>query len=189
MNENVAGPDEMLNLVTADSGMTEVELGPEGQSLREAWTEFGRLLEAAHSADVMPPLSVPMPTVSPASRRRPWFVAVFAGALAASLLLGVVMYWNLGAGSTNSTVANDDKPSSKPAVQSNKSAMPQDAIASSSKSVDAPAWDDAALDEQIASARQGIALAQSELSHAVGDVDLTRERFRQAQQDLEDNKL
>ncbi len=204
MNDPFSGLEQTLERATAASDAPQSDLEPDTQSLREAWFEFGRLLEAAQPS--APPLERWQPP--PASRR--WSPAVVA-AVAASLLIlvgvcGAGIYWTWGGGGTSSgilalsgNVASNQhvKPAAsavphlpsqtkQPAKQLAKSNnLPNNSSNNSSNDLQ---WDDS-LDRQIAETGQDVALAQSDLGHAFDMTDFVRYRLQQAQQDFDTNKL
>ena len=176
MNDKPTGLEQTLDQATAASDAPQRNLEPEAQSLREAWLEFGRLLEAVQSPAALERFVPP-----PAPRR--WPLAV-AAALAASLLVGAGAYWMWSGGGAsgvalptggNVAVTEGAKPS---AVARTPAASAADGLQ----------WDDS-LDQQIAEAGQGVALAQSDLSHAFGEIDFVRFGIQQTRQELERDKL
>jgi hypothetical protein len=191
MNDKPTGLEQMLEQATAPSDSPDrdnvlltlrVRNGrhAERDEYREAWLAFGQLLEAAQ------PAPAPLGTVpifvsakmglSPLAPSRRWPLAV-AAALAASLLVGLSAYW-LWSGA--------DRPGGAQSTGLNMAATKD--VKPAAPTAGDLRWDDS-LDQQIADAGQGVALAQSELAHAFDATDFARDRLRQTEQDFEKSKL
>jgi hypothetical protein len=173
MNEDLDGLERIVDSATAASDAPQGDLTPEAQSLREAWLAFGRLLEADQSSALPPRAELRLP---PAPRR--WPLAV-AAALAASLLIGASVYWMFGGGGTSGGV----RPTANQVASTAVAVKPS--VASTTGDL---RWDDS-FDQQIADARQGVTLAQSDLAHNFDEIDFVRYGIRQTQQDFEKDKL
>ena len=161
----------------------------DSKSLREAWLAFGQLLEAAQPPDGASlcdgvPLcdSVPLLRRSGAAKK----YGLVAAALAASLLVGLTVYWLWGGQSAPQCICPaDNNVAVVKGAKVNRLTAGPSPVASPANDL---RWDDT-LDQQIADAGQNVALAQSDLAHAFDTADLVRYRLRQAQQDIEKNKL
>jgi hypothetical protein len=170
VNDELSGLEQMLEQATAPKDAPPRDLGPEAQPLRETWLAFGRLLDSAERSAAAAKAEVRLP---PASRR--WPLAA-AAVLAASLLIGLSVFWmQSGADSNTGQVV-----SAQPAKNVEKAAA-----ASTTGDL---LWDDS-FDQQIASAGQGMALAQSDLAHASDATDFVRFQLHQTEQDFEKTKL
>jgi hypothetical protein len=171
MNDRSTGPEQTLERVTAASDAPQQDLEPDAESLRQAWLTFGRLLEAVQS-----PPAAPLEQWRPPPASRRWPLAA-AAALAASLLVAASLYWMSGGEGT-----------SGPVLPATNRLAATDGVKPSASADDGLQWDDS-LDRQIAQAGEGVALAQSELSHAFGEIDFVRYGIQQTRQDLENSKL
>ena len=200
MNDDLTGLEQTLERTTAPMDAPQADLDPDSKSLREAWLAFGRLLEAAQPRDSVPLCdSVPLLRRSSARQNRRSLLGLHqavahvgkkhvaaAAALAASLLVGLSVYWLWGGDSAPQCVV--------PAagnVAADKAAKPSAAAVAQSPVVPAASdlqWNDT-LDQQIAEAGQEMALAQSDLAHAFDAGDLLRYQLRQTEQDFEKSKL
>jgi hypothetical protein len=178
MNDKRTGLEQMLEQATSPGDAPERDLGPEAESLREAWLAFGQLLEAAEPRDTVPLLQRSSAredgrAVAHAGRR----YSIIATALAASLLIGLSAYWMW---------SGAEKPSGVVPLGGNVAATKN--VKPATPTAGDLGWDDS-LDQQIADAGQGVALAQSELAHGFDAADFARDRLRQTEQDLEKSKL
>jgi hypothetical protein len=196
MSENVNKLQRLLEQATAAEGASGTDLDPEAASLREAWLDFGRLLEAAQPAACELPLllgdgqqthSSPLPLgerqgVRAMPRRasaRRWLFSA-AALVAASLLIGILTTW------MPQTMDRPESPA--PATQQTTAINPPDAVLvqqkhQATKSGSESKWDDS-LDEQLAQVGQQVAYAQQ---HAYGGSDtyeLLRYGIEQMQQEL-----
>jgi hypothetical protein len=192
MNDKRTGLEQMLKQATAPGDTPADDLGPEAQSLREAWLAFGQLLEAAEprDSDSLLPRSDGVPLLQRSSARQDGRAVLGSRqavahrgrnigllvALAASLLIGLSVYWLWGGA---------ERPGGVVPAGGN--------MATGTTNRAAPAagelrWDDS-LDQQIAQAGQGVALARSDLAHGFDATDFARDRLRQTEQDLEKSKL
>ena len=87
-------------------------------------------------------------------------------------------------GHSGRVVPTADKVVSTDAVKVSVAVVKQPSVATTSDLQ----WDDS-LDQQIADARQGVALAQSDLAHNFDAIDFVRYGIRQTQQDFENDTL
>ena len=206
MSEDLDKLQRLLEQATAAEGASEDDLNPQTGSLREAWTDFGRLLEAAQPAPYYSPLPTNLRSVPgegqvhnsplplgegqgvraiprPARRRRRLLAA--AALLAASLLIGVLTTWTLRETepSMNPSPAQQQTAATKAGdatlVQQNHTAAP---------TANGPQWDDS-LDEQIAQVGRRMIYAQQDLYAGADACGLVQYKMEQIQRDLEGNEL
>jgi hypothetical protein len=193
MNDKRTGLEQTLEQATAPSDAPQRDLGPEAQSLREAWLAFGRLLEAAQPHDNVPLLRRSSARQNLRSllglRQAVAHVAKkygLAAALAASLLIGVSIYWMSDHGAAPSGVPpTADQTVTTQGVKPSAAAVAQNPAVPAAGDLQ---WDDS-FDQQIAEAGQSVALAQSDLAHAFDASDLVRYQLYQTEQEFEKNKL
>ncbi len=189
MSEDLDKLQRLLEQATAAEGASEDDLNPQTGSLREAWIEFGRLLEAAQPATYYSPLplgeragvrAVPRHV---ARRRRRLLSA--AALLAASLFIGVLTAWTLRETeqSMNPSPAQQQTAATKAGdatlVQQNHTAAP---------TANGPQWDDS-LDEQIAQVGRQVIYAQQDLYAGADACGLVQYQMERIQRDLEGNEL
>ena len=132
-----------LEQATAPEGASQDNLEPETRSMREAWLDFGRLLEAGQPSEEISLDRWRMPRPSRVRRR-----LLTSGALvAASLLIGVAMTWMLYDANPLDGIVS-------PAVEKTAAINPDRATLihqeeQTSLQANGLEWDDS-LDEQIA---------------------------------------
>jgi hypothetical protein len=184
-------------------------MDPQTASLREAWLAWGRLLQAAEPPQ---PAWFARPQLPPPTRPRRWR-AVVAGALAASLLIGIVSLGMLIAfdrrgkaltSGERTPAAQEKAPTSAgkastsqekaPALQERAPTSPEKAVVTSPKRIASAVatatlqWDDT-LDEQIAQAGQDVVLVREAWTHRMETPELVQYRFEQFERDFPENRL
>ena len=182
MNDKKAGLEQMLEQVTAPSDAEPRDLGPDAQALRETWLALGRLLEAAQ-----PPAAPLLESVAPPRTSHRRSLTALA-ALAASVFLALSAYCWMWGGGGKLGVALPSPDGRMASVDGPNRSAPATPHPQNSSEASELQWDDS-LDEQIATVGQGLALAQSDLSHAFDAADFVRRGIQQTQQELENNKL
>jgi len=182
MNDAMKALERQLELATAREGGREAELDPETARLRDAWTQFGRLLETA-----LPPQEPGFEArpARPASRSRRRLVTAVV-AVAASLLVGVAATWMWWA----ARPVGQPVASSQQAVESIAEAPAQGPAAQPGglASASGPQWDDS-FDEQLAQlGQQMIRVEQDWASQAVASA-VMQYQLEQVRQDVTGNNL
>ena len=181
MRDDLNNLNRILEQATAIEDVPEVDLDPEARSLRKAWLDFGRLLEAGQPSEEIPLDRWVAPRPSRARRR-----LLTSGALvAASLLIGVAMTWML-------RDADRSERSFSPVVEKTAAINPSDMALvqqqrQTTSALDELLWDDS-LDEQIAQVGWEMIYAQQDVYDADGG-DLIQYGIEQMQKELEENSL
>ena len=179
MNEDINELQRLLEQATAAEGASQKDMDPEARSMREAWLDFGRLLEAGKPSEEIPLGRWVAPRPSRARRR-----LLTSGALvAASLLIGVAMTWML-------RDADRSERSFSPVVEKTAAINPSDMALvqqqrQTTSALDELLWDDS-LDEQIAQVGWEMVYAQQDVNDAAG---LIQYGIEQMQKELEENSL
>jgi hypothetical protein len=177
MNKKTDKLQNILEQITSVGEMSEENLGPDAQSLREAWLDFGRLLEAAQpSSDEPGPLSLwEMQQSGPLSRRervrvravfsprwsrvRRWFYSAVAIS-AAAVLIGVLT------SVPNPILSTNNEPTA--AIKTDDSTFLSQDSAERSTADDDPLRDEW-LDEQIAQVQWQMLCAGRHKDFALAD--------------------
>ena len=182
MNDRTHELERRLQQATApegppDKSMDTASMDAETASLREGWLAFGQLLEAAQPMSDASALEelLPSPQAAPGKASSRW-KASLAAALAASLVIGATLAWNLMSKRADIAVEDTD----------NKTPQPAPIIAEDT--VDELQWDDS-LDDRLA-------LVSQEIMRVEGDWDCLDDAFSpawkgidQVDQDIEEGTL
>ena len=153
MSDELSELYRRLTAATAPDCPAHLLADAETAALREGWLALGELLEAAQ-----PTLDGPVAIIEPPQRRMPvrWSL-VAAAAVAASVLLGMMLVWQLGEGNRRGGTSS---PSGELARGVEESDAPSEPLRPM-PTEDELAWDDP-LDDQIASAGQQIVHLQQD---------------------------
>ena len=179
MRDDLNNLNRILEQATAIEDVPEVDLDPEARSLRKAWLDFGRLLEAGKPSEEIPHDRWVAPRPSRARRR-----LLASGALvAASLLIGVAMTWILR-DTDRSERSFSPVVEKAAAINPSGTTLVQQQRPTTSASNELP-WDDS-LDEQIAQVGWEMIYAQQDVNDAGG---LIQYGIEQMQKELEENSL
>ena len=180
MSDELSELDRRLTAATAPECPAHLLSDAETAALREGWLALGELLEAAQ-----PMLDQPVRLRQPPNRRVPvgWRLAG-AAALAASVLLGMTLAWQLTRGIRGGSTSS---PSEGLAVGVRESKVPPEQPRTVPTD-DELVWDDP-LDEQIASAGQQILRLQQDWDYLDDAFGPVYHGLEEMEDDLEQSTL
>ncbi len=180
MNHDLDKLQRMLEQATAGKEAAGDRLDPETASLREAWLNFGELLQvqSPEQASPLPLGEGPGVRVARRVRRHNKRLAT-AALLAASLLIAAATMW------LNRSTNEPAQAAPHGTASTGKTEAPHKTTQVAAE----PQWDDAALDEQIAQVGQNIIDAQRDQYTAADPFSSLRYGIEQVQKDLDANKL
>ena len=190
-------PDEAMDAEPMDAEPMDAEpmdaepMDAETASLREGWLAFGQLLEEAQpmaDASAIEEL-LPSPRTVSGKRSSLWKATV-AAAMAASLVIGATLAWNLMSGRTDIAVeeaveGTDDE------VQPPGSVVDENAIVDNAveeNATDALQWDDS-LDERLSLVSQAITQLDGDWDYYSDAYDPAWEGLDRIDQDIEEGTL
>jgi hypothetical protein len=200
MSKNLPKLQWALEQVTTVGIASENDLGSEAQSLREAWLDLGRLLEAAQPKQTVSPflhadettyyapiletgeelksLSVPR-----SARAHRWLLSS-AALMAASLLIGILTTWNFWEADPSERVS--PVATQTAAIKTSEPTLISQEHLTASASDD-PQWDDS-LDEQIAQVGWQMLYARQDV-YATTGVGSVQYGIEQMQKDLDEGNF
>ena len=174
MSEDKNKLQQMLEQATSAENLPDVDVDPEARSLREAWVDLGRRLEASQPASE---ISLDRWKTPRPSHRRRWLLST-AALVAASLLIGVVTTW---------MSSEADRAEQTAAINPGDAALVQQGDQTAA-ATDEPQWDDS-LDEQIAQVGWEMIYARQDVYGANDGGGLIQDGIEQMQKELEENNL